>query len=118
MTIPNVLANRYASEQMRSIWSPINKIIAERKLWIAVLEAQRDLGVEFGGDDPDQVIADYLAVVDQVDLDSIAARERITRHDVKARIEEFNALAGHEHIHKGMTSATTENVEQMRCSRR
>ena len=53
MTIPNVLANRYASEQMRSIWSPINKIIAERKLWIAVLEAQRDLGVEFGGDDPD-----------------------------------------------------------------
>ena len=114
MTIPNVLANRYASEQMRSIWSPINKIIAERKLWIAVLEAQRDLGVEFGGDDPDQVIADYLAVVDQVDLDSIAARERITRHDVKARIEEFNALAGHEHIHKGMTSRDlTENVEQM-----
>ena len=114
MTIPNVLANRYASEQMRSIWSPINKIIAERKLWIAVLEAQRDLGVEFGGDDPDQVIADYLAVVDQVDLDSIAARERITRHDIKARIEEFNALAGHEHIHKGMTSRDlTENVEQM-----
>ena len=43
-------------------------------------------------------------MLDQVDLASIAARERVTRHDVKARIEEFNALAGHEHIHKGMTS--------------
>ena len=53
-------------------------------------------------------------VVDKVDLDSIAARERVTRHDVKARIEEFAALAGHEHIHKGMTSRDlTENVEQL-----
>src|SRR5690606_36003729 len=42
------------------------------------------------------------------------ARERVTRHDVKARIEEFCALAGHEHLHKGMTSRDlTENVEQM-----
>ena len=60
----------------------------------------------------------YEDVVDlgekAVDLDSIAARERVTRHDVKARIEEFNALAGHEHIHKGMTSRDlTENVEQL-----
>ena len=38
----------------------------------------------------------------------------MTRHDVKARIEEFSALAGHEHIHKGMTSRDlTENVEQL-----
>ena len=38
----------------------------------------------------------------------------MTRHDVKARIEEFDALAGHEHVHKGMTSRDlTENVEQM-----
>ena len=44
----------------------------------------------------------------------LAARERVTRHDVKARIEEFSALAGHEHIHKGMTSRDlTENVEQL-----
>ena len=41
-------------------------------------------------------------------------RERVTRHDVKARIEEFCALAGHEHVHKGMTSRDlTENVEQL-----
>ena len=53
-------------------------------------------------------------MIDDVDLDSIAARERVTRHDVKARIEEFAALAGQEQIHKGMTSRdVTENVEQL-----
>ena len=114
MDIQNVLASRYASPRMCRIWSAENKIIAERRLWLAVMEAQRDLGVDFGGDDPDQMIADYTAVVDHVDLDSIADRERITRHDVKARIEEFNGLVGHEHVHKGMTSRDlTENVEQM-----
>ncbi len=113
MTIPNVLATRYASPAMRDLWSPEHKIIAERRLWLAVLEAQRDLGVDFGGDDPDAVLAAYEAVVDTVDLASIDARERVTRHDVKARIEEFCALAGYEHIHKGMTSRDlTENVEQ------
>ncbi|WP_347349496.1 adenylosuccinate lyase [Nigerium sp.] len=113
MTVPNVLATRYASPAMREIWSPEHKIVAERRLWLAVLEAQRDLGVDFGGDDPDAVLADYRGVLEQVDLPSIAARERVTRHDVKARIEEFNALAGHEHVHKGMTSRDlTENVEQ------
>ncbi len=113
MTVPNVLATRYASPAMRAIWSPERKIVAERELWLAVIEAQRDLGVDFGGDEPDAVLADYRAVVENVDLASIAARERVTRHDVKARIEEFNALAGHEHVHKGMTSRDlTENVEQ------
>src|SRR4029077_12521902 len=99
---------------MRQVWSPEGKIISERRLWLAVLAAQRDLGVDFGGDDPAVVIKAYEGVVDQVDLASIANRERITRHDVKARIEEFNALAGFEHIHKGMTSRDlTENVEQL-----
>lgn len=108
--IPNVLAQRYASAAMRDIWRPEQRIVAERRLWLAVLAAQRDLGIAVA----DGVIEDYAAVVDSVDLDSIANRERVTRHDVKARIEEFNALAGHEHVHKGMTSRDlTENVEQM-----
>ncbi|MGB5795337.1 MAG: adenylosuccinate lyase [Mycolicibacter algericus] len=110
MSIPNVLATRYASAAMTDIWSPRAKIVAERRLWLAVLRAQAELGVPV----PEKAIADYEAVLENVDLESIAARERITRHDVKARIEEFNALAGHEHIHKGMTSRDlTENVEQM-----
>ncbi|HEX6075907.1 MAG TPA: adenylosuccinate lyase [Micromonosporaceae bacterium] len=108
--IPNVLAERYASPELARIWSAEHKIVLERRLWIAVLKAQRDLGVEV----PDGVIEAYQAVIDQVDLASIAARERVTRHDVKARIEEFCALAGEEHIHKGMTSRDlTENVEQL-----
>jgi len=113
MTVPNVLAMRYASPAMRALWSPEGKIVAERRLWLTVLEAQRDLGVDFGGADPDAVLDAYARVVEDVDLASIAARERVTRHDVKARIEEFNALSGHEHVHKGMTSRDlTENVEQ------
>ena len=108
--IPDILAQRYASAAMAAIWAPEHRIIAERRLWLAVLGAQADLGVDVA----EGVIADYARVVDQVDLASIAERERVTRHDVKARIEEFNALAGHEQIHKGMTSRDlTENVEQM-----
>jgi adenylosuccinate lyase len=108
--IPNVLAGRYASEPMVELFSARNRIVLERRLWIAVLTAQRDLGVDV----PDGVIGDYDAVVGEVDLASIERRERVTRHDVKARIEEFCALAGHEHIHKAMTSRDlTENVEQL-----
>ena len=107
--VENVLAQRYASPEMVAIWSPENKIIAERRLWLAVLRAQRAVGIDV----PARCVADYEAVIDQVDLASIAARERVTRHDVKARIEEFNALAGHEQVHKGMTSRDlTENIEQ------
>ena len=108
--IPNVLAARYASPELVALWSPENKVVLERRLWLAVLRAQSDLGVDV----PEGVIADYERVVERVDLDAIAARERVTRHDVKARIEEFAALAGHEHVHKGMTSRDlTENVEQL-----
>jgi adenylosuccinate lyase len=108
--IPDVLASRYASAEMARLWSAEHKIVLERRLWLAVLTAQRDLGVDV----PPDAIPAYEAVLEQVDLESIAARERVTRHDVKARIEEFSALAGHEHIHKGMTSRDlTENVEQL-----
>src|SRR5271156_7039062 len=95
---------------MVAIWSPEAKVVAERRLWLAVLRAQAELGVEV----PEAAIADYERVLDDVDSASIAARERVLRHDVKARIEEFNALAGHEQVHKGMTSRDlTENVEQL-----
>ncbi|WP_035008874.1 adenylosuccinate lyase [Corynebacterium jeikeium] len=108
--ISNVLANRYASPEMTAIWSPEDKIIMERKLWISVMKAQADLGVDV----PAEAIEAYEKVIENVDLASIAEREKVTRHDVKARIEEFNALAGQEHIHKGMTSRDlTENVEQL-----
>jgi adenylosuccinate lyase len=112
--IPNVLASRYASAPMAALWSPTGKVVLERQLWLAVLRAQRELGVEV----PDGVVEAYEAVVEEVDLEDIAVRERATKHDVKARIEAFNALAGHEHVHKGMTSRDlTENVEQLQVRR-
>ena len=114
LAIPNVLASRYASTAMAALFSPAHKVVLERQLWLAVLKAQVDLGIRT----PDGAIEAYAAIVDEgtdaVDLESIAARERITRHDVKARIEEFCELAGFEQIHKGMTSRDlTENVEQL-----
>ena len=113
-SVPNVLASRYASPELVKLWSAEHKVIIERELWLAVLRAQADLGVDV----PDGVVDDYTRVRDTVDLDSIARRERVTRHDVKARIEEFNALAGHEHVHMGMTSRDlTENVEQLQLRR-
>ena len=112
--ITNVLAERYASKSMRAIWSGEGKVRLERDYWIAVLKGQRDLGIPV----PDDVIESYEKVKDQVNLESIMQRERVTRHDVKARIEEFCDLAGHEHIHKGMTSRDlTENVEQLQVYR-
>ena len=112
--IPDVLADRYASMAMAQLWAPEHKIVLERRLWLAVLRAQRDLGVavpEGAVEAHESVVA---AGVEAVDMASIAARERVTRHDVKARIEEFAALAGYEQIHTGMTSRDlTENVEQL-----
>ena len=106
----SLLASRYASAAMCEIFAPEAKIIAERKLWIAVMRAQSSLGHVISND----VITDYENVITQVNLASIDAREKLTRHDVKARIEEFNALAGHEAIHAGMTSRDlTENIEAL-----
>lgn len=111
---PNVLAERYASPAMSQLWSAGGKILLEREFWIAVMRAQKDLGVQI--DEAD--IASSEAIKFQVNLDSIRKREEITKHDVKARLEEFADLSGHQHAHKGMTSRDlTENVEQLQVHR-
>src|SRR5690606_40684053 len=79
--IPDVLAARYASPELARLWSPEHKVIAERRLWLAVLRAQAELGVPV----PQEAIDAYEKVLGQADLDSIAARERVTRPDVKGR---------------------------------
>ncbi len=105
---PNVLATRYATKEMVAIFDPINKIINERKFWITILKLQQKAGLPITDSD----IKAYEKVIEKVDLDSIDKREIKTRHDVKARIEEFNALAGVEKIHIGLTSRDlTENIE-------
>ena len=105
---PNVLATRYATKEMVAIFDPINKIINERKFWIIILKLQQKAGLPISDND----IKAYEKVIGKVNLDSIDKREIKTRHDVKARIEEFNALAGVEKIHIGLTSRDlTENIE-------
>jgi adenylosuccinate lyase len=105
---PNVLATRYATAEMVAIFDPINKIIAERKFWITILRLQKKVGLPITDSD----ISSYEKVINNVDLASIEAREKQSRHDVKARIEEFNDLAKCEKIHIGMTSRDlTENIE-------
>ena len=105
---PNVLANRYATKEMVAIFDPVNKIIAERKFWITILRLQKAGGLSITDSD----ITSYERVIEKVDLASIEKRERANRHDVKARIEEFNSLAGIEKIHIGLTSRDlTENIE-------
>jgi adenylosuccinate lyase len=105
---PNVLATRYATKEMVAIFDPINKIINERKFWITILKLQQKAGLPITDSD----IKAYEKVIEKVELGSIDKREIKTRHDVKARIEEFNALAGIEKIHIGLTSRDlTENIE-------
>lgn len=105
---PNVLATRYATKEMVAIFDPVNKIINERKFWITILKLQQKTGLPITDSD----VKAYEQVVEKVDLASIDKREMKTRHDVKARIEEFNALAGVEKIHIGLTSRDlTENIE-------
>ena len=106
----SLLADRYATAAMRKIFAPQEKIILERRLWLSVMRNQSALGHQI----LESVIDDYKKVIFTVDLASIDAREKQTRHDVKARIDEFNALAGHEAIHAGMTSRDlTENIEAL-----
>jgi len=105
---PNVLATRYATKEMVAIFDPANKIINERKFWITILKLQQKAGLPITDSD----IKAYEKVIEKVDLDSIDKREIKTRHDVKARIEEFNSIAGVEKIHIGLTSRDlTENIE-------
>jgi adenylosuccinate lyase len=112
--ILNVLAERYASTAIRDVWSQRGKVLLERDFWIAVMKAQRDLGVPI----PEDAIKDYERVKGRIDLESIAKRERVTLHDVKARIEEFSELAKRQFIHLGLTSRDlTENVEQLQIFR-
>jgi adenylosuccinate lyase len=113
-SIPNVLAERYASAAMKDLWSAHGRILLERDFWIAVMKAQKDLGVAI----PSEAIKDYERVRADVNVERIKERERVTLHDVKARLEEFSDLAKRQFIHLGLTSRDlTENVEQLQVAR-
>lgn len=101
-----------ASYSMCQIWSTHLKFHMERSLWLTVMQAQLDLGVQAV---TPAAVAAYRHVVQNVegiDMESIRRRELVTHHDVKARLEEFNALAGYQTAHLGMTGRDLDdNIE-------
>lgn len=110
MANENVLAERYTTKKIKDIFSKKGKIILERELWLAIMEAMRGLGVKISAND----IKKFKEAKEDINLKLIKKIEKRRKHDIKAKIEAYiiAAKAG-EHIHKGMTSRDlTDNVEQ------
>ena len=104
------LAERYASRAMLENWSARHRYGLWRRLWLALAEAERQLGVDI----PDEAIAQMRAGLDQIDFDAVAAYERRFRHDVMAHVHAFGdaAPAAKPFIHLGATSAyVTDNAD-------
>ena len=106
----NPLTERYASEEMSAIFSPARKFGTWRRLWLALAESQRELGIQVS----DDAVAQMRAHLDDVDLARADALERELRHDVMAHVHAFGeqAPAARGIIHLGATSAfVTDNTE-------
>jgi adenylosuccinate lyase len=104
------LAERYASRAMLALWSPDRRYGLWRRLWLALAEAQRALGIDI----PDAALAEMRAHLDDIDYDAVAAFEKRFRHDVMAHVHAFGqvAPAARRFIHLGATSAfVTDNAD-------
>jgi len=104
------LSERYASRAMLELWSPRTRYGLWRRLWLALAEAEKELGAEI----PDEAIAQMRAHLDDIDFDLVAAYERRFRHDVMAHVHAFgdSAPAAKPFIHLGATSAyVTDNAD-------
>ena len=104
------LSERYASRAMLELWSPQTRHGLWRQLWLALAEAEQQLGVPI----PDEAIAQMRAHLDDIDFEKVAVYERRFRHDVMAHVHAFGdvAPAAHKFIHLGATSAfVTDNAD-------
>jgi adenylosuccinate lyase len=104
------LAERYASQAMLALWSSDRRYGLWRRLWLALAEAERALGVPI----PDEAIAQMRAHVDGIDYELVASYEKRLRHDVMAHVHAFAdaAPAARPFIHLGATSAyVTDNTD-------
>ena len=110
MTWASPLATRYASASMRALWGDARRIGLWRRLWLALMEAQRDLGLAI----PEEALAQLRANLDTADLARAAEYERRFRHDVMAHIHHLGdqAPAARPFLHLGATSAyVTDNAD-------
>ena len=83
------LAERYASRAMLELWSPRMRHGLWRRLWLALAEAERELGLDI----PDEALTQMRAHLDDVDLNRAAFHEKRLRHDVMAHIETLGEVA-------------------------
>lgn len=116
----NPLATRYASPEMATLWGPRRKFTQWRHLWVALAEAQHELGLRADDGATSRISAAQLdelrAHVDDVDFDRAAAHERRLRHDVMAHIHTYGEAApgAADVIHLGATSCyVTDNTDLM-----
>lgn len=106
----NPLVSRYASAEMGRLWSDDRKFRTWRRLWIALAEAEAELGLPVS---PDQ-IAELKAHVDDIDYEKVADYERQLRHDVMAHVHAYGELCplARPIIHLGATSCfVTDNAD-------
>jgi adenylosuccinate lyase len=109
-TYTSPLSERYASRAMLELWSAQRKFGLWRRLWLALAEAERELGVDI----PNEAIAQMRAHLDDIDFAAVAAYEKRFRHDVMAHVHAFGdmASAAKAFIHFGATSAfVTDNTD-------
>ncbi|HEU4881980.1 MAG TPA: lyase family protein, partial [Longimicrobium sp.] len=99
----NPLTERYASAEMSYIFSPKFKFTTWRRLWLALAEAEQELGLPI----PDEAIAAIRAHLDDFDLKRAGELERQLRHDVMAHVHHLGEQAPEARaiIHLGATSA-------------
>ena len=99
----NPLEERYSSEEMLFNFSHNNKFQNWRKLWIALAEIEKDLGLDI----TDEQIAELKANAENIDYDAAAAYEKKFRHDVMAHVHAYGDVAPSAKgiIHLGATSA-------------
>lgn len=97
------LADRYASAEMQKIFSPGHRYGTWRRLWLALAESEREVGLDI----PDEAIEQMRSTLDSIDLEKAAEYERRFRHDVMAHVHLFgdDAPAAAGIIHLGATSA-------------
>lgn len=110
MTWESPLSSRYASPAMQALWSERRRIGLWRRLWLALMESERELGLDV----PAEALAQLRAHLDDVDLARAAEYERRLRHDVMAHIHALGeqAPAARPYLHLGATSAfVTDNAD-------
>src|SRR6478672_10066418 len=92
----NPLVARYASAEMARLWGPRRKFSTWRRLWVALAEAQHELGMLAENGAPlisTEQIAELRAHIDDIDFAAAARHEREMRHDVMAHIHAFGEVA-------------------------